>query len=105
MSDKVQLLGIETRRASYVSREQYDRIVECILSSIDEKENGIIALSDLIERTYQKLAPPFRGDIPWHLLHIKQDLQARGAIKMFFDIHKKQFIVRIHPRKHKASNP
>ena len=101
MPEKIQLLGIETRKINYITKEQYDHIAECILSAIDQEENGIIALSDLIEHTYQKLSPQFHGDIPWHLLQVKQDLQARGHIKMFFGNDRRQFIERTKDRKRK----
>jgi hypothetical protein len=101
MSDKVQLLRIERQSTNYISKEHYDCIAECILSAIDERENGVIALSDLIEHTHQKLSLKFHGDIPWHLIQVKQDLQARGIIKTFFGIDKRQLIERIKNRKKK----
>jgi hypothetical protein len=62
-----------------VAKKKYDLMRETILEAI--RARGEIALQDLLEDVEQRLAGRFDGSIPWYVITIKLDLEARGLIE------------------------
>lgn len=61
-----------------IDREKYDTIKKAIL---DELKSGEMTFSDLTKNIKRKLQKNFEGSIPWYVVTVKLDLEARKLIK------------------------
>jgi hypothetical protein len=62
-----------------ISRAKYDLIRETILDLI--RDRGEITFADLTTQCKEQLAGRFEGSIPWYVVTVKLDLEARGEIE------------------------
>ncbi|HEY8936005.1 MAG TPA: hypothetical protein VIM65_12325 [Cyclobacteriaceae bacterium] len=77
----MELINKNSRRSSVrLSRDTYELIFNLITSTLQEK--GEITVNQLLDYTLQDNAIKVKGDLGWLLLQVKQDLEARGIIKV-----------------------
>jgi hypothetical protein len=79
--ETMELVNKKNRRSSvHLSRETYESIFNLITSTLNEK--GEITVNQLQDYTLQDESIKVKGDVGWLLLQVKQDLEARGIIKV-----------------------
>ncbi len=62
-----------------ISKEKYDQIKTFILSILNKRE--IISYQELSRLATENLNDTFDGSVPWYLVTVKLDLEARHIIK------------------------
>lgn len=72
------LASKEDRGGVYISKFHYDRLSEFILSELEDKKD--VPLSSLLEEAGRQFADFTGGDLSWHFLRVKYDLEAKGLI-------------------------
>lgn len=78
-SERVLTLGSKNDRDGvYISKLHYDLLSDFILSELDEQDD--MPLSELLEEATRQFSDFSPGDLPWHFLRVKYDLEARGII-------------------------
>ncbi len=80
---KIWLWRHNNRKGPAVLRKNYDTVASTIISEIQSRNNGEIDLCHLIDQIRYTLSSNFQGNIDWYLLHVKQDLEARGIIRTY----------------------
>ena len=75
--DKILTWHPTGKRGAYIAKKNYDLTVDFILSVLKTRE---ITLKDLIELGNVQLANKIDGDISWHILVVKLDMEARGLV-------------------------
>jgi hypothetical protein len=78
--ETMELVNKKNRRPVHLSRETYESIFNLITSTLNEK--GEITVNQLLDYTLQDKSIKIKGDLGWLLLQVKQDLEARGIIKV-----------------------
>lgn len=73
----IPLLG---RRGLSIPREIYLGICDFIVGVLESEKE--IHLFELLERTKRELEGDVRGELPWYILNVKQDLEARDIIQV-----------------------
>ena len=71
-------LQTSARVFTKVSKERYSLISGLILGILDQKPR--LTIIELIEEIGKQIKD-FKGDLPWHVLHIKADLESRKLIR------------------------
>lgn len=66
------------RGGVYISRLHYDLLSEFILSTLADKED--VPLPELLEQATRQFYDFSPGDLPWHFLRVKYDLEVKGLI-------------------------
>ena len=61
-----------------VSRQRYDLFKSAIL---DVLRRGEVTYTELVDAVTKHLAGKFDGNISWHVMVVKLDLEARGTIQ------------------------
>jgi len=79
LSDKIQTMHPQGKKGVNISRQKYDTIRTFILKAI--KKNKRISYQDLNDLAEQQLADSFDGSIPWYVVTVKLDLEARKVIE------------------------
>lgn len=62
-----------------IDKAKYDVVRDAILAST--RTHGEISFQDLTDEVRQKLEGSFEGSIPWYVVTVKLDLEARGEIE------------------------
>ena len=88
----VELFRLSNRKCDTILSQHYTRFAEFIFSRIRAKKSGEITLYQLIEDAERELAAEYNCSVSWYLLKVKQDLEARGDIKISIDAGLTQFI-------------
>ena len=70
------------KRGPAIPRKNYDEVVSKIISELESNNIGQIDLFQLIDHIRYTLSSGFQGNKDWYILHVKQDLEARGIIKI-----------------------
>ena len=78
---QIVLWRLNNRKGAAILRTNYDLIANSIVSEIQSNEGGEIDLCALIDKIRYSLSSRFNNDIDWYFLQVKQDLEARGAIR------------------------
>ena len=78
MEAKLMTRHPEGKAGVNIDRQKYDTIKKAILA---ELKSGDISFSDLNKNIKTKLKGSFDGSIPWYVITVKLDLEARGVIK------------------------
>lgn len=78
-SDKILTLHPQGKKGVNISREKYDHIRDFILKTI--KKEGEITYQALNKLAIKKLTDTFDGSVPWYLVTVKLDLEARNIIE------------------------
>lgn len=69
----------EGKKGVNISKDKYDIVKNAIEESF--RENGELSYTELTEQVKQKLSGNFSGSIPWYVVTVKLDMEARGLIK------------------------
>jgi hypothetical protein len=69
----------EGKKGVNISKEKYNTVKSAIVESFREK--GELSYTELTKQVAQKLSGNFSGSIPWYVVTVKLDLEARGLIK------------------------
>ena len=76
--DKILTLHPDGKKGVNILRRRYDLIKDFILKTIKkEKEISYQDLNDLAESSLED----FDGSVPWYIVSVKLDLEARGIIE------------------------
>lgn len=78
------------RRGAKILRRDYDAVCSFIFSLLQEKET--IEIQQLIDEARNTLSLTLGKDYSWCLLQVKQDLEAKGLIKVTVQPNRMQFI-------------
>ena len=62
-----------------ILRRRYELMKETILGILSR--NGAVSFRDLTEEAGKELTGVLDGNIPWYVVVVKQDLEARGVIQ------------------------
>ncbi len=79
LSDKILTMHPQGKKGVNISRKKYDTIRTFILKTM--KKNKRISYQDLNDLAEEKLADSFEGSIPWYVVSVKLDLEARNIIE------------------------
>ncbi|MCI5081891.1 MAG: hypothetical protein MRY78_09370 [Saprospiraceae bacterium] len=79
MEDRILTLHPSGKKGVNILRSKYDQIATLMLEII--KNAGTISYEKLNEEMEQQLAGKFEGSIPWYVVTVKLDLEARGTIE------------------------
>lgn len=80
MSDaKILTLHPEGKNGVNISLAKYEMIRHFILSTLREK--GEMTFSALTQLAKKELSNQFEGNIPWYVISVKLDLEARNTIE------------------------
>lgn len=76
---KIHTLHPEGKNGVHISLAKYEQIREFVLMTI--AEHGEITFSELTKRAKEALSEQFDGSIPWYVVSVKLDLEARNIIE------------------------
>lgn len=68
-----------TKKGVNISMKKYELMRDTIIRIISRAET--ISFTDLTEEAGKELAGIFDGNIPWYVVSVKQDLEARKIIQ------------------------
>lgn len=68
-----------TKKGVNISMKKYEMMRDTILGIISRTET--ISFADLTEEANKELGGIFEGNIPWYVVSVKQDLEARKIIQ------------------------
>ena len=77
--DRILTLHPQGRKGVHILRCNYDVIKDYILNIMHRK--GVISYQDLNDWAIQDLSNTFDGKVPWYVVSVKLDLEARGIIE------------------------
>ncbi len=77
--EKILTLHPAGKKGVNILRRRYDVIAQTLLSIIEEHET--ITYQDANDLVIDRLEGKFDGKIPWYVVTIKLDLEARGIIE------------------------
>jgi len=79
MTDKILTLHPEGKKGVNIDADKY-QIVRDTLSAI-LKEHAEISYQEMNKLAVSRLKGHFRGSVPWYVVTVKLDLEARGVIE------------------------
>ncbi len=79
LPEKILTMHPQGKKGVNISREKYDTIRTFILKTIKKQKR--ISYQDLNDLAEEKLADSFDGSIPWYIVSVKLDLEARKIIE------------------------
>lgn len=62
-----------------ISKQKYDQIKSFILETL--AEHGAMEYQEINDVAIKKLSPSFDGSVPWYVVTVKLDLEARNIIR------------------------
>jgi hypothetical protein len=69
------------RKTGVVMHEKiYAMVSEYILQAVYEEKE--LTLTNLLEKAELNFSDPLEGNLAWHFLHVKLDLEARGLLQV-----------------------
>jgi len=78
MEEKILTLHPQGKKGVNISRKKYDQVKSVLLKLI--KKHGEISYADLNDLAVDELTGKFAGSIPWYVVTVKLDLEARNII-------------------------
>ena len=78
-TEKIQTLHPQGKKGVNIAREKYDFIKDFILRTMKSQDE--ISYQDLNEAAKEQLTETFDGSVPWYVVTVKLDLEARGIIE------------------------
>jgi hypothetical protein len=84
MTEFIEIIRKGERKGIRIPKQNYECIAAFILEEL-ESSDGEIQLGHLLDQANTKLGPVIRGDVHWHILHIKQHMEANRIIKSTID--------------------
>ena len=79
MTDKIRTLHPEGKKGVNIDLEKYNLIKQTLLDIIAAK--GEITYQNLNKTAVSRLTGKFKGSIPWYVITVKLDLEARRIIE------------------------
>ena len=79
MEEKILTKHPYNKKGVNISKDRYNKIRNFIISAISKRKE--ITYSELNELAKEKLYGNFDGSIPWYLVTVKLDLEARKIIE------------------------
>jgi len=79
MEEKIMTLHPEGKTGVNILRQRYDVISDFLMEKI--KKHKVISYSDLNDMAVEELTDSFDGKVPWYVVTVKLDLEARGIIE------------------------
>ena len=83
------ILTVGEKRA-LMPKKYYDSISSFIIGVLEKEVD--VPLIELIERIESVFEDELVGNLSWYLIHVKQDLHARGIIKIIHEVDRQQWI-------------
>lgn len=77
--EKIQTLHPQGKKGVNILKRRYDTIKSFILQTI--RQQGTITYEALNDLAVDKLSKSFDGKVPWYVVTVKLDLEARGIIE------------------------
>lgn len=78
MAERILTLHPQGKQGVNIHKSKYDQVAGTILELV--KEYGEISYSDLNDKAIDRLEGHFDGKIPWYVVTVKLDLEARGVL-------------------------
>ncbi len=78
-AEKIQTLHPQGKQGVNIDLQKYTALKNFILETLAIHEE--MSYQDLNEQAKSQLAGSFNGSIPWYLVTVKLDLEARGLIR------------------------
>lgn len=79
MDEKITTLHPDGKKGVNISRKKYEQIKSFILERISCL--GTVSYQELNAMAKKQLGPVFDGSVPWYIVTVKLDLEARGIIE------------------------
>ena len=79
MKERILTLHPQGKKGVNILKEKYDQVAEAMLDIV--KAHGEITYQDLNDLTINQLNGKFEGKIPWYVVTVKLDLEARGILE------------------------
>jgi hypothetical protein len=79
MEEKIMTLHPQGKKGVNISKKKYDQIAETMLDLV--KKHKEITYQDLNDEIIDELDGKFEGKIPWYVVTVKLDLEARGILE------------------------
>lgn len=89
-SEKIQLHALDGRNGPIIPRKQYELLKNFILDIFQHCDQ--ITLTELLQLANTKFALTFSSEVAWVLVNTKQDLEARGMLKITHERNRTQLI-------------
>lgn len=78
MTERILTLHPQGKQGVNIVKEKYDQVANTLLDLV--KEHGEISYQDLNDLAIDRLDGRFDGKIPWYVVTVKLDLEARGTL-------------------------
>lgn len=78
MTERILTLHPQNKQGVNILKSKYDQVASTLLELV--KEHGEISYQDLNDLAIEQLEKTFEGKIPWYVVTVKLDLEARGAL-------------------------
>ena len=78
MEEKILTRHPEGKKGVNISKAKYDLIHRAIVGTL---ESGPLPFSQLADRIEADLGNDFDGSVPWYVVTVKLDMEARGVIE------------------------
>ncbi len=79
MTDRIMTLHPQGKAGVNIDRDKYDRVKNAILKNLRRKKE--MTFTELAARVNSDLSDKFEGKIPWYVVTVKLDLEARHRIE------------------------
>lgn len=79
MDEKIHTLHPQGKKGVNISKAKYDQIAAFILTKL--KTHGPMTYEALNDQAEEELKDTFAGSIPWYVVTVKLDLEARSVIE------------------------
>lgn len=79
MQEKILTLHPAGKAGVNISKEKYDQITTTLLEIVREHQE--ITYQDMNDIAIERLTGKFEGSIPWYVVTVKLDLEARGVLE------------------------
>ena len=77
--DRILTLHPQGKKGVNILSRRYEMVRDCMLEII--QEHGEITYQELNDISIDRLEGKFDGKIPWYVVSVKLDLEARGVIE------------------------
>lgn len=77
--ERIMTLHPNGKQGVNISKEKYDQIKTTLLQILEEE--GAITYQFMNDLAIEKLRGKFDGKVPWYVVTVKLDLEARGIIE------------------------
>lgn len=79
MEEKIMTLHPKGKQGVNILKRRYDQIAGTLLSIV--KTHGEISYQEMNDLAEEQLKNSFDGKIPWYVVTVKLDLEARGILE------------------------